>query len=420
MKKFILVFLALNVLILSSCTKDFGKVEVSYTKATAIYDDLDKIRATPLLEEAKTIINPGKIFVSEKLLLVGEEGKGIHIVDNTNPETPTTLSFLNIPGNREFFIHEQTLYAESYYDMLKIDLSDKMNPRIISRVKDAFATDFKNQEGKALIGFHFEEVTEVLDKDSVIYLQTWGEEPIYYYDYGNTIIPPSQVPTSFAGNSNASIGSVNRIAYYKEHVYVISRSIINTFQDFGQLELLSSNYASGNMETVYPNNDKLFIGTSQSMEVFDLRNPSTPEFLSSFWHPTSCDPVLPDGDVAFVTLRTGDVGNCPGDENALLVLDINNLRNPIQIQEIEMESPFGMSKAGSKLYVGEGANGLKIFDASDKRNLSLDTWDKSIEAYDIIHHPVRTDLLLIAGPNGISQYQIEASQDLSLISTLSF
>ena len=171
------------------------------------------------------------------------------------------------------------------------------------------------------------------------------------------------------------------------------------------------------METIYPDGDKLYIGTQQSMEIFDINNPSQPQWNASFQHATSCDPVLPCGDVAYVTLRTGDVGDCPGDENALLVLDVKNT-NPTQLQEIEMESPFGMTIVGSKLYVGEGRNGLKVFNIEDKQNITLDTWEPNIEAYDIIHHPTNPNLILIAGPVGISQYEIEADATFSLLSTM--
>jgi len=122
--------------------------------------------------------------------------------------------------------------------------------------------------------------------------------------------------------------------------------------------------------------------------------------------------------VAYVTLRTGDVSNCPGDENSLVVLDISNIANPVTAQEIEMESPYGLTLANAKLYVGEGEKGLKIFDATDKMNLTLETFDQSIEAYDVIHHPTNTNILLVAGPNGLGQYEIEGDTRLTLISWL--
>jgi len=422
MRKLLLLLLPLSILFLHSCTKDFGTAEVTYTKATAIYGDLEAVRNTALLEGPKPIENAGKIFVAEDQLLIGEEGKGIHVVDNSDPENPTNLSFINIPGNREYFVAGNTLYAESYYDMVKIDISNKDQPRLISRVVDAFKgfQDFENANGERLIGFEFELVTEKVGEDSEIYQQLWGHQDVYYYDYADRIIPPSQVPTSFAGNSSASVGSVNRIAVVDEFVYVISRSYLTSFEDSGNLEKIGDEVpVFSNMETIFPNGNQLLVGTAQSMEVFDITNNAAPQWVSSFPHANSCDPVLPCGNFAFVTLRTGDVGNCPGDENALLVLDISNTQ-PQQIQEIEMESPFGMMMANNRLYVGEGANGLKVFDATDKSDLKLESWEPNIEAYDVIYHPSNPNLLLIAGPTGISQYEIEGGVDYSLISTLTF
>ena len=86
--------------------------------------------------------------------------------------------------------------------------------------------------------------------------------------------------------------------------------------------------------------DRLFVGTQNSMEVFGLANPESPNHVGSFWHATSCDPVYPVDDVAYVTLRTGDFSNCPGDINALVVLDITNVSNPREEQEITMKSPL--------------------------------------------------------------------------------
>jgi len=371
------------------------------------------------MEGARPIVNAGKIFVAENLLLIGEEGDGIHIVDNTDPKNPINLSFMNIPGNREFYVEGNDLYAESHYDLLKIDISDKSQPSIVSRAADAFATssNFQNDKGEALIKFEFEEITEEVSEDSEIYQQLWGHQEIYYYDFASQLIPPSQVPVSFAGNSSASIGSVNRIAVADNHVYVVSRDYITPFEDNGNLTAFDRVASFAGMETIYPSDGRLYIGTQQSMEIFDISNPAQPQWVNSFWHATSCDPVLPHEDVAFVTLRTGDVGNCPGDENALLVLDVaNNSIN--QLQEIEMESPFGMTIVGTKLYVGEGSNGLKIFNIEDKRNITLETWEPNIEAYDIIYHPTNPNLILIAGPVGISQYEIEGDATYTLLSTM--
>lgn len=406
-------------LLLSSCEKDFTSIDVTYTKATALYADLNELRNITLIGEAREISDPGKIFVSNDLLLIGEEEVGIHIMDNSDPENPVTKSFINVPGNREFFVDGSNVYAESYYDMLKIDLSDINSPTIATRVRNAFGDELKNGVGESLVGFDFEVVTESFSEDDNIYEHIRVNETIYF-DSQNRLIPESAVPASFAGNNNQFIGTVNRIVRYNDHVYVLGRSSLTVFNDQSTFDLVGTNAMGWQMETVFPFENKLFIGTQNSMEVFDISNPEVPQYISTFAHATSCDPVYPLEDVAYVTLRTGEFAQCPGDINALVVLDITDINSPKETQEIEMKSPYGMSLIGTRLFVGEGENGLKIFDAKEKTRLVLEQWDQEIQAYDIIPHPTRTDIVLIAGPDGLSQYDIESTNSIELLSTVGF
>lgn len=405
-------------LVLTSCEDELGSnTTVTYTKATAVYGDLNIIRQTPLKGTARQILNPGKIFISNNQLLIGEEGSGIHIIDNTNPENPVNTAFINIPGNKEFYIHEDQLYAESYYDMLKIDISNINEPILTSRAENAFSQELKNQNGETLIGFNFEEVTEKVSQDWN-YFDQLSKNNTIYFDYQSSIIPSSNVPASFAGNSQQGIGTINRIAFSNDHVYVIGHAKLSTFEDNGALELVNSSWHPWELETIFPHDDKLFIGTQSSMEVYDISNASSPQHISVFNHANACDPVLPVENTAYVTLRSSGT-TCPGDDNTLFALDISRIESPQVAQEIPMESPFGMSMIGDKLYVGEGENGLKIFDASEKQNLKLITWDKSIQAYDVLAHPTRTDLILVAGPEGLNQYRIE-KDERTFVSNLQF
>jgi hypothetical protein len=419
MKKIIFLSFFSALFIFQSCNEDLGKLEVTYTKATALYGDLETIRQTPLRAEARTIENPGKIFVANDLLLIGEENKGIHVINNSDPANPVEAYFINIPGNKEYYVEEGIIFAESYYDMVKIDVTNPDNPVLLGRIELAFSDELKNAEGETLIGFDFEVVTEELENADDFWINI-NPNDVLYYDYTQTLIPESAVPASFAGNSENGIGSVNRIAFYNDHVYTISNSIISVFTGAGEFEKLNNFNIGWQMETIFPHDNKLFIGTRNSMDVYDISTPAEPMRLSSFWHATSCDPVYPTDEVAYVTLRTGDFSNCPGDVNALIVLDITDISFPHELQEIEMKSPFGMTLFNDKLFVGEGENGLKIFDASNRRNLQLESWDNSIQAYDVIQHPSRTDLVLIAGPNGLGQYELEGGSGLGLVSFMNF
>jgi hypothetical protein len=244
----------------------------------------------------------------------------------------------------------------------------------------------------------------------------WREDQsTYYFDYNQNIIPPSTLPSSFVGTSNGAIGTANRIAYAADHVYVVGRTTMTTLSDRGDLEWVSSQWLTTGMETVYPYENKLFVGTQRSMMIFTLDDPGNPTQTGTFFHGTACDPVYPEGDLAYVTLRTGDVSNCPGNVNALVVVDVSDIRQPWQEKEIEMLSPFGLSKIGDRLYVGEGKNGLKIFDLDNPRDPQLLAHIETIEAYDIIADVHHSNLVLIAGPDGLTYYEVEGTE-LTLLS----
>lgn len=419
MKKLMLAILVCNTIIFSSCNKDITTSEITYTKATAIYGDLSELRDLPLNADVRELVNPGKIYVSEDLLLIGEEKEGIHVYDNTDPEHPNAISFIQIPKNKEFYVEGNTIYAESHYDMLKIDISNKQSPRLVNRIENAFANDLKNEQGESVVDFEFEVITEEIQEDTPIWSIITNNETVFL-DFNNRLIPSSAVPSSFAGSSGSSIGTVNRIAVLNDYVYVIGFQAIAVFKDDQELEFRSSSQVGWRMETIYPQQNALFVGTQTEMQILDISNPEAPDPIGWFQHGRACDPVLPVGNIAYVTLRTGDDMNCPGDENALVVVNTSNLRNPFQVQEVVMESPYGMTLIGDKLYVGEGANGLKIFDATDRDNIVEIKHDTSVQAYDIIAHPFRQDLILIASPNGFGQYEIDAAtEDLSLLSWIS-
>ena len=90
----------------------------------------------------------------------------------------------------------------------------------------------------------------------------------------------------------------------------------------------------------------------------------------------SCDPVIADEKYAYVTLRTGTT--CNGVNNRLEILDIANINSPSLVKTYEMTNPHGLSKDGNLLFVCDGANGLKVYNASDVNNLKLITRMKEL------------------------------------------
>jgi hypothetical protein len=419
MKKLVIVLLIGCVSSFYSCTNDIVSSEITFTRATPIYEDLNALRTIPLEGAVRDISDPGKVYLSDNLILIGEENQGIHVLDNSNPENPRAVSFIQIPQNKEFYVDGNFIYAESAYDMLKIDISTISSPRLAGRIEHAFGPGIDNDLGQSLIGFTFEEVTETFTSDDVLWNQIFPND-VAYFDYQRQLIPKSAVPSSFIGNSSNAIGTINRIAKAKDHIYAISSQQLTTIEDGSNFGLISNRDIGWAMETIYPQGDNLFIGSQNNMQILDISDPSQPTEQGWFNHATACDPVLPVGSTTYVTLRSDPESNCPGDESALLVINTSDVRTPWQIQEIGMISPFGMTLIGDKLYVGEGANGLKVFDATDREFLTEISFDTSVQAYDIIAHPTNNNLILVSGPEGYGQYEVDGETDsYSLVSWIS-
>jgi len=405
--KYLISLFFLSGLLLTSCSLDQCDQTITYTKFSAIYGDLASMRVDDLVESAKTIEQPGKIYVSEELLIIGDRGTGIHIIDNTDPSNPSPVSFLNVPGSTQLYVEGDYIYSNAYYDMIKIDISDMNNIRVADRMVEAFPIDQRNIDNQPLIGFDVERVTEQSNCDDQLF-----DGGTFFFDDRDVLLDESAIPTSFISNGT-TIGTANRIATVDESMFIINRAQIFSFDiSDDQISQHSAYRFTENigwqMETIFAQEDLLYIGSQNGMSIHRL-TASAIRWEGEYFHATGCDPVLPiDDGIAYLTLRSGD--ECPGDINSLNVLDINNSRNPFLIQEIEMTSPFGLSLIGDILYVGEGNNGLRTFDASNRSALSEISHNRDISAYDIIAHPTRTDVVLLASEQGLVQYGVDGDQ----------
>ena len=96
--------------------------------------DFSKIRT----ESVQAIEEQGKILKKGEYLFINEKKKGIHVVDNQVPSNPFYIHFWNIPGNLNFTINGNFLYADNGPHMVVIDISDYNNIKYDSHIVDAF------------------------------------------------------------------------------------------------------------------------------------------------------------------------------------------------------------------------------------------------------------------------------------------
>jgi hypothetical protein len=85
------------------------------------------------------------------------------------------------------------------------------------------------------------------------------------------------------------------------------------------------------------------------------------------------------------------------------VLDISDITQPVRISIVPMTEPYGLGIDDDMLFICDGSDGLKIYDAADKKHIALHQLGhfKDIQARDAI--PVNGYLFVI-GEDGFSQY----------------
>ena len=88
--------------------------------------------------EGQQIIHPGKIYFKDHYIFVNEYQKGIHVIDNTDPESPQIIKFIEIPGSVDLAIRDNILYADSYVDLVAIDISNLDDIREVKRIQNVF------------------------------------------------------------------------------------------------------------------------------------------------------------------------------------------------------------------------------------------------------------------------------------------
>ena len=159
------------------------------------------------------------------------------------------------------------------------------------------------------------------------------------------------------------------------------------------------------VETVFPMDTLLFIGSRRGMYVYDIREPRFPTLLSQVSHFRSCDPVVAQGNYAYVTLNTITT-NCGAMPNNILeIYDISNPLQPSLKRTIQMNGPTGLGVDGEKLFVCD--KGLKVFDINDPLQIrqiddlaDIDEVDVR-SAYDVI--PL-DGLLVLSAKEGLFQF----------------
>lgn len=406
-----LLLLIGSLVFMTSCLKDDCRHVKNYIEYQPVYIDQKTFDAPAEWGSGKEMQNTGIVYSYGKYILINEFQKGIHILDNENPDDVRQIGFIDIPGNTHFTIRNQILYANKMEDLLVLDVSSLEQPVQINRIEDIFPHNKSQMTQKGIIAYYEKtEKTMTIDCNDHRYSsQIFTNNHWFYMDAAAESFVSNNLfhaKASAGSNPPPSVGiggSMARFTTIGDQLFVLSDH---------QLEVVDISRAADPQsigtvpvsfvaETLFPFQDYLFIGTSNGMHIYSVSD-HLPEHISTMAHIQSCDPVITDGDYAYVTLRGGTT--CGGFTNQLEAYDVKNVFSPSLIREYPMLQPHGLTKVNQDLYVCEGPYGWKKLDASEPDNVSTTYFNEKHHAFDVIYTFQNT--LIFIGEDGLYQYDI--------------
>lgn len=214
-------------------------------------------------------------------------------------------------------------------------------------------------------------------------------------------------------NDSGEGGSTSRFVIVGDYMYVVDNMDLKVFDvsEPANPIYLKENYIGFGIETLFAMDEYLFIGSGWAMYIYSITDPESPVEISSVSHITACDPVVSDGDFAYVTLHTGSA--CGNTRNVLYVYDIGDIENPQEVNALDLHSPKGLAVNDSLLVVCDQYE-VVVYDKTNAPQLSQ-SFTLSVQANDVI---LLGDVMLLVGDKGLYEYGLHNDGAVKLGSVL--
>lgn len=418
MKKLTLYIFLLLAVITPGCKDKYTEI---FTANSPIYMSYENLRLAIKQSAATDLVNPGKIYFKDQFIFIVEEMKGIHVFDNTNPANPVNQTYIEVPGNADIAIKGNILYADSYIDLVAIDISDLASIKEVGRVQKVLPYTIPPYDVKYPMARIDEEKGVVTDWEIKEVKQeiVTNYYPVYWQGgFGkNTDASPGTSTGGVSPNGVGIGGSMARFGIYENTLYAVDNTTLHIFSiTVPKTPVFKKDFNAGwGIETMFTIGENMFLGSQSGMRIYDISIPNSPLYITDFWHMTGCDPVVVNGNFAYITLRGGN--NCGNNVNQLVVVSIENITKPVELKTYPMEGPYGLGIDNNTLFICDGDAGLKVYDVSDPMNINkhLLAQYPDILTYDVI--PIK-GLLIMIGDDGLYQYDYANVKDIKFLSKI--
>jgi hypothetical protein len=211
-------------------------------------------------------------------------------------------------------------------------------------------------------------------------------------------------------------GSITRFTIAKNYLYVVSNHFLNVYSlsDPAKPQEVHTSDLNYDIETIYPYGNYLFLGTRTGLYVYSIDTASSPRLIGEAKHARSCDPVVVNDSVAFVTLKS--TSGCGPAKAGLYIHDITDINNPVLKNTIPLPDPMGLGIEDSILYVCCGSEGMKVFNIKDPYSPTLISTQTDGKYLDVIPY---NGILICNDEEGIILYDIHDPAKPALIKKVS-
>jgi len=228
----IIPLLFLISLLFFSCEDLTYKEYKGYSPVYLSYKDL---RSTITEVQNVDLKNPGKIYFKDNYIFIVEELEGIHVYDNTVPSSPVKKGFVKLPGVVDISISGNSLYADSYVDLVVLDVQDFGNIHEVGRITDIlpylvpasktdFPTTYVDKDKGVVVDWELRTIKEKIENNPVVY-------PVYFTN-GISFLDKSNSQGASSGVSGSGVGvggSMARFGIRDNTLYLVDNNTLRVF-----------------------------------------------------------------------------------------------------------------------------------------------------------------------------------------------
>lgn len=209
--------------------------------------------------------------------------------------------------------------------------------------------------------------------------------------------------------SDGSGGSLAIFALKDNYLYSVDNAKLNVFSLINTSEPTKVNEINVgfNIETLFSNDNYLFIGSRNGMYIYSIENPENPIRLAVAEHFSSCDPVVANATNSFVTLHSNN--RCGNNTNVLEIYDTTEISNPVLVHRRNLSNPKGLGLYNNYLVVCDDK--IKIFDIQNPvEPVLIKAIDKT--CFDVI---INGNDLFAIGQYGLYRYVLDPNNITNVV-----